>query len=90
MKQTNDLALICADLLDECLNRGSHDNMSAMIIQFKNGIDYKRPVEFVPGPWFETEKDKKFQTAYIADAQAAGYTIEECHTLRKKLEQEKK
>jgi serine/threonine protein phosphatase PrpC len=84
MLTTNDLAKICADLLDECLERGSHDNMSAMIIQFQDGTSYsKEGFEFIPGPWHESEQDKKFQTAYIADAKAAGFTIEKAHELRK-------
>jgi len=61
METTNDLAQICADLLDECLERGSHDNMSAMIIQFKDGKDYhQEKVEYVPGPYHQdSENDKK-------------------------------
>ena len=55
METTQDLAVICAALLDECLERGSHDNMSAMIIQFKDGTDYNAEKEYVPGPWFDGE-----------------------------------
>jgi len=83
METAQDLALICAQLLDECLDRGSHDNMSAMIIQFKDGTDYAAEKEYVPGPWYDGEQDKKFQTAYTADASAAGYTLEKALALRK-------
>lgn len=89
METTSDLALICAALLDECLDRGSHDNMSAMIIQFKDGTDYAADVEYVPGPWFDSEQDKKFQTAYTADALAAGYTLDKALALRKSNEAKK-
>jgi len=83
MENSTDLAQICADLLDECLERGSHDNMSAMIIQFKDGSDYARDVEYVPGPYYQdSENDKKFQNAYAADADAAGYTVEKALALR--------
>jgi serine/threonine protein phosphatase PrpC len=86
LKHTNDLAMVCADLLEECLTRGSRDNMSAMIIQFKNGTDYhKDQIEYRPGPWFDEESDQKFQEAYIADAKCAGYTIDQAHQLRKDL-----
>lgn len=78
MKETDDLAVVCAQLLEECLIRGSRDNMSAMIIQFKDGTDYhKEEHEYVPGPWFNGENDHKFQEAYIADAKVAGYTLQE-------------
>lgn len=83
METCDDLALICSQLLDECLDRGSHDNMSAMIVQFKDGTDYAQAVEYVPGPWFDGEQDKKFQTAFTADALAAGYTLQEALALRK-------
>jgi len=83
MESTQDLALICAMLLDECLDRGSHDNMSAMIIQFKDGTDYNAEKEYVPGPWYDGEQDKKFQNAYTADASAAGFTLEKALALRK-------
>lgn len=37
----------------------------------------------LPGPWFDGEQDKKFQTAFTADALAAGYTLQEALALRK-------
>jgi len=87
--ETPDLAVICGELLDECLTRGSHDNMSAMIIQFVDGVEYAKPVEFVPGPWFDGDNDRKFQAAYTTDAATAGFTLEEAHALRKQNEQKK-
>jgi len=89
LETTDDLAQICASLLDECLERGSHDNMSAMIMQFKDGTDYSKEVEYVPGPWYDGEQDKKFQTAYTADALAAGFTLEKALALRKVNEAKK-
>jgi len=61
---TDDLAQIASDLLDECLERGSKDNMSAMIIQFKDGRDYEKKDEFVPGPYHEGPRHHEFQEAY--------------------------
>eukprot|EP01127_Copromyxa_protea_P006060 TRINITY_DN15871_c0_g1_i1.p1 TRINITY_DN15871_c0_g1~~TRINITY_DN15871_c0_g1_i1.p1 ORF type:complete len:372 (-),score=68.83 TRINITY_DN15871_c0_g1_i1:95-1072(-) len=87
-KEDPDLAQVCAELLDECLVRGSHDNMSAMIVQLKDGTSYNQEkIEYIPGPWFGGDKDTKFQAAYAADALAAGYTLEQAHALRKKLEE---
>jgi len=89
METSDDLAVICSQLLDECLDRGSHDNMSAMIVQFKDGTSYAQPVEYVPGPWYDGDQDKKFQTAYTADALAAGYSLESALGLRKTNEAKK-
>jgi len=87
LQTCDDPALVCAALLDECLDRGSHDNMSAMIIQFKNGTDYCREVEYLPGPWHDGDQDKKFQTAYTNDAIFSGFTLESALALRKANEE---
>jgi len=73
-----DPAMVCAKLLDECLMRGSRDNMSAMIILFENGTEYlQEKTQYIPGPWHNGENDHKFQDAYTADARAAGYELPE-------------
>jgi protein phosphatase len=64
LEQTDDLAQITADLLEECLQRGSKDNMSAMIVQFKDGRSYKRDDEYCPGPFHEGPRHQEFQEAY--------------------------
>jgi len=87
MEQSDDIAIVCGQLLTECLTRGSHDNMSAMIIQFKNGTSYaKEKWEYVPGPWFEGDETSKFQSAYSNDALSAGYTVEQARAMRKIIE----
>jgi len=84
LTKTDDIAAICASVLDECLTRGSRDNMSCIIIQFVNGETYNRQGhEFLPGPWHDEDGDTKFQEAYIKDAQEAGYTLQAALELRK-------
>jgi len=91
LQNNDDIAQVCGMLLDECLTRGSHDNMSAMLIQFKDGTDYaKDKWEYLPGPWFDGEDSVKFQSAYSTDALAAGYTVEQARAMRKKMEQASK
>jgi len=91
MATTNDLADICCKLLDECLNRGSKDNMSAMLVQFIDGSDYEQEKnEYIPGPWFIGDRDNKFQEAYVSDAKAAGYELTDALALRKEIEQKEK
>jgi len=78
LKQTDDLAVVCAHVLDACLTRGSKDNMTAAIIQFTDGTAYAQPSdEYVPGPYYANKDGKKFQEAYKADAEASGFTLEQ-------------
>ena len=79
LKATDNLAKISAAVLDQCLARGNKDNMTAVIIEFKDGTDYHRDTGnwYVPGPYHTGKDAKKFQEAYKADAEAAGYTLEE-------------
>jgi len=90
LKQSDDLAIICAAVLDECLKRGSRDNMTAMIVQFVDGTSYAKEKEYVPGPYFSSENDSKFQEAYSKDAQSAGYTLEQALQKRTEMEEEEK
>jgi len=65
--------------------------MSAMIIQFVDGRDYAKEIEYVPGPYHQDgDNDRKFQSAFLADAEAAGYTLEKALALRQKLNESKK
>jgi len=77
LNQTDDLAKITADLLEECVMRGSRDNMSAMIIQLKDGTDYNRENEYIPGPYHEGPRHQEFQDAYKLFAEHCGYSLEE-------------
>jgi len=87
LKQNDDLAAISASVLDECLKRGSRDNMSSMIIQFMDGTEYAKPTEYIPGPYFSEETDSKFQEAYARDALAAGYSLEDALKKRSEIEE---
>jgi len=91
LAETDDLAVICAHVLDECLKRGSRDNMSAMIIQFVDGSSYnKEETEYVPGPWYAEEGDGKFQDAYTKDALASGLSLQDALYLLKQNEEKQK
>lgn len=49
-----------------------------MIVQLQDGTAYDREGhEYVPGPYYAGKDGKKFQEAYKADAEAAGFTLEE-------------
>jgi len=84
LEKTDDLAKIAAELVDECVRRGSKDNMSAMIIQFKDGTSYNSDNEYVPGIYHEDQRYNDFQTAYKQFAEHAGFTVEESKLLYEK------
>jgi len=88
LQHTQDTAQVCALVLDECLKRGSRDNMSCMLVHFCDGTNYDAPNEYLPGPYFVDEGDSKFQEAYTKDAAAAGFSLEEAIKLRQKQEAE--
>jgi len=81
LKETEDLAKITAELLEECLARGSRDNMSAMIIQFKDGTSYELPDEYIPGPYYEGPRHSEFQKAYKQFAENHGVSLEKSFEL---------
>jgi serine/threonine protein phosphatase PrpC len=90
MEETDDIAWICALVLDECLKRGSRDNMSAMIVQFVDGTAYAKDPEYLPGPYYSDDGDSKFQEAYMKDAQEAGFSLEQALKLRQENEEKEK
>jgi len=91
LNETDDIAHVCAQVLDECLKRGSRDNMSAMIIQFVDGNSYHRDgIEYVPGPYHSEDGDTKFQEAYRKDALEAGYNLDDALKLLKQNEEKLK
>jgi serine/threonine protein phosphatase PrpC len=87
LQHSDDLAQITSDILDECVARGSKDNMSAMLIQFKDGTSYNNEDQYIPGPYYEENRHQEFQEAYKLFAEKAGYTLEESRKLFEELEQ---
>jgi len=77
LKETDDLAEITAQLLDECLARGSRDNMSAVLIQFTDGSSYGKEDQFLPGPYHDNPRNTDHQEAYKLFAEGFGISVEE-------------
>lgn len=76
LKETKcqDPATVLMGLLDLSLERGSKDNMSAMVICFRDGTKYHQAGgEFVPGPFHQHKHNDKFKKAYLADAKRHGF-----------------
>ena len=79
MQETDDLAEVCNMVCDEALDRGSKDNVSAMIVSFKDGTDYKKlpaskQKEYKLGP-FSAPKSDNFRTAYLAMLEGSNLTL---------------
>jgi len=90
LRTTDDLALTCARLLDACLERKSYDNMTAILIQFKDGSDYhQEEMDFRPGPYHEGARHADFRRAYILDAKLAGYTVKQARIKYEMTEEHK-
>jgi serine/threonine protein phosphatase PrpC len=91
LQKTDDLATICAAVLDECLKRGSRDNMTAMIVQFLDGTQiHAKDPEYIPGIYYNSDNDQKFQEAYAKDAQLAGFSLDQALQKRAQIEEEEK
>jgi len=75
-KGEEDTAAILGGLLTEVLQKGSKDNMTAMVVQFKNGKSFPKADEFIAGEWYEGGNDT-FQTAYKLNCEWYGKSIDD-------------
>eukprot|EP01112_Ceratiomyxa_fruticulosa_P022798 TRINITY_DN846_c0_g1_i1.p1 TRINITY_DN846_c0_g1~~TRINITY_DN846_c0_g1_i1.p1 ORF type:complete len:372 (+),score=93.76 TRINITY_DN846_c0_g1_i1:486-1601(+) len=75
LSETSDLAKIAGHLCDESLKRGSKDNMSVIIITFKDGVEYsQKEQEFIPSPVSDVG-DRYWIKAYKQFAKAHGIDV---------------
>jgi len=79
-KTETDICLILSDLLTAVLNRGSKDNMSAMIIRKKRGVEYNHSPQFVPGEFYPNGTDVYLE-AYKNNCLSYGYSLDEAMRL---------
>eukprot|EP00668_Euglena_longa_P029625 GGOE01036984.1.p1 GENE.GGOE01036984.1~~GGOE01036984.1.p1 ORF type:complete len:400 (+),score=87.76 GGOE01036984.1:48-1247(+) len=81
----DDTAMVAAALCKYALTKGSHDNITVMVIQF--GVDGRAYTSqhgtqgFIPGP-FTGCKDCTFQDVYGQSARSAGKRFAEAYELR--------
>lgn len=83
-----DPAQICTLLLDYSLRSGSKDNMSAMLIAFRDGTDNAPASEFRAGPFTQAADDRKFVECYMADGRRAGIEPDELVRRARQVEKE--
>lgn len=77
METSDDLPEIAGRVCEEAIERGSRDNISCVIVQFKNGSDYAVEPHFnvVPGP-FSAPKNSNFRKAYELMAEKANIRVD--------------
>jgi len=76
-KSSIDTAQILSDLIRELLQSGARDNMTSMIIEFKDGTDYNCGIEFIAGEYYEEYGNLSYINAYKSNCEMNGKTIEE-------------
>lgn len=76
LQTSKDLTEIAARVCEEAIFRGSRDNISCVIVQFTNGLDYsKEPhMRLVPGP-FDCPNSANFRKVYEMMARKGHSTI---------------
>jgi len=87
-----DTAQILSELIRKLLQSGSRDNMTAMIVEFRNGQDYNCGSEFIAGEYYEEYGNPSYVNAYKSSCELVGKTIDEVKGLwntRKELERKK-
>ena len=77
MKTSTDLAVIAGKVCEEAIARGSRDNISCVIVQFKSGMDYAEipHLDVVPGP-FAAPRHNVFRKMYAIMAQKGKTTVQ--------------
>lgn len=78
LAENQDLSVVSGNVCEEAIARGSKDNISCMIVQFKNGKDFAgKGLECVAGPW--TNPDHAgFRKAYNFMANKGKLTVGDC------------
>eukprot|EP00669_Euglena_mutabilis_P012718 TRINITY_DN738_c0_g1_i1.p1 TRINITY_DN738_c0_g1~~TRINITY_DN738_c0_g1_i1.p1 ORF type:complete len:492 (-),score=145.24 TRINITY_DN738_c0_g1_i1:294-1769(-) len=75
LQETSDIGLIAAAVCDAALERGSKDNITCMVVLFKDGTGNCHPErEFLPGP-FSAPHNTPFCTAYVAMGDKLGIQL---------------
>jgi len=66
----DDPGVVVSKLLDHSLDKGSKDNMTAMLICMKDGSGYEKKDEYLPGPYYPDNRE--FADAFKTDARRHG------------------
>jgi len=88
LKETTDLAAILSELVTGVLKAGGRDNMSAMIIQLRDGTDYNNESEYILGAWYSSGNDS-YKAGFRLDCENHGLKWEDvAKTLKIPIEED--
>jgi len=78
LETPDDPDVVLTKLLDAAVKSNSRDNMSSVLVQFRNGLQFAKRDEnrkrtFQPGPVFKMLKNRQFMNAWTRNCQAVGY-----------------
>jgi len=80
LRISDDPAFVASKLVEEALKLGSKDNLTAVLVQFKDGSSYAREPEFIPGQWYDNG-NPTFIQAYKNFSEMCGFTLEEAKAM---------
>eukprot|EP01129_Flabellula_baltica_P009040 TRINITY_DN3628_c0_g1_i2.p1 TRINITY_DN3628_c0_g1~~TRINITY_DN3628_c0_g1_i2.p1 ORF type:complete len:185 (-),score=46.95 TRINITY_DN3628_c0_g1_i2:66-620(-) len=72
-------------LLNETIERGSKDNLTAVIIELVDGADYGTDPVYIPGEFFQ-KGNSTYAKAYTEFAQMCGYSLEQSMELLEEMQ----
>lgn len=75
-KTSDDICEVLSELLFAVLEKGSKDNMSAMIIRKKNGVSHNKEPEFIAGEFFPSGTDV-YMESYTSNCLRYGVKVED-------------
>jgi len=84
-KHPNDADVVLNGLLQKALKSGSKDNMTAVLVEFRDGTEFRerdssRVRTLRPGPLMDYIRSSQFFDAYIKNVKSMG--LSDCHALR--------
>jgi len=89
LKTCSDTGQILSDLIKTLLENGAKDNMTAVIIELKNGHDYNRGIEFIAGIYYEFG-NPSYVNAFKSNCELNGKTVEEVKRIYSDQQEQRK
>uniref|UniRef100_A0A6B2L8U1 protein-serine/threonine phosphatase n=1 Tax=Arcella intermedia TaxID=1963864 RepID=A0A6B2L8U1_9EUKA len=81
LQASEDTAEVLSELIQHLLQNGSKDNMTAMLIELKDGSHYNLGKEFIPGEYYGEFGNSTYVDAYKSSCEREGKTVEQAREL---------
>lgn len=91
-RKDGDLAEVVSELIDFSLKSGSKDNMTAMLVEFKDGVSYRQDDEFIPGVIRTTKKEylQHYKNNCVSHGFEVSHVVKRLQQQQKDVQQTKK